>query len=200
VRLSRSGKYDVPGVEQLRADVLDPASIEAAVDDRTITHRVFTTWQRQDTEAENIRVNGAMLRNTLDVLGRTTQLSHAVLVTGLKHYLGPFEAYTKTPAETPFRERQDRLPYEKFYYTQEDILFEAAQQQGFTWSVHNAMNMGVTLAVYGSICRATGEPFVFPGTRSSTTASPTSPTRSCSVGTSPGPCPSPPRATRPSIR
>ena len=118
VRLSRSGKYDVPGVEQLRADVLDPASIEAAVDDRTITHLVFTTWQRQDTEAENIRVNGAMLRNTLDMLGRTTQLSHAVLVTGLKHYLGPFEAYTKTPA-TPFRERQDRLPYEKFYYTQE---------------------------------------------------------------------------------
>jgi nucleoside-diphosphate-sugar epimerase len=173
--LSRSGKYDVPGVEQLRADVLDPASIEAAVGGRAITHLVFTTWQRQDTEAENIRVNGAMLRNTLDVLGRTTQLHHAVLVTGLKHYLGPFEAYAKTPAETPFRERQDRLPYENFYYAQEDVLFEAAQRQGFTWSVHrphtmigyalgNAMNMGVTLAVYGSICRATGEPFVFPGT------------------------------------
>lgn len=28
----------------------------------------------------------------------------------------------------------------------------------------NAMNMGVTIAVYGSICRATGAPFVFPGT------------------------------------
>ena len=27
----------------------------------------------------------------------------------------------------------------------------------------NAMNMGVTLAVYGSICRETGQPFVFPG-------------------------------------
>src|SRR4029078_60176 len=27
----------------------------------------------------------------------------------------------------------------------------------------NVMNMGVTLAVYGSICRATGEPFLFPG-------------------------------------
>jgi hypothetical protein len=25
------------------------------------------------------------------------------------------------------------------------------------------MNMGVTLAIYGSICRVTGEPFVFPG-------------------------------------
>jgi hypothetical protein len=31
------------------------------------------------------------------------------------------------------------------------------------YALGNAMNMGVTLAVYGSICRARGEPFVFPG-------------------------------------
>jgi nucleoside-diphosphate-sugar epimerase len=174
VGLSRSAKYEVPGVEHVYGDVLDPASVEAAVAGQGITHLVFTTWQRQDSEAENIRVNGAMLQNTVDALGRTATLEHAVLVTGLKHYLGPFEAYAKAPAETPFRESQERLPYENFYYTQEDILFAAAQQQGFTWSVHrphtmigyalgNAMNMGVTLAIYGSICRATGRPFVFPG-------------------------------------
>ncbi|HET7900265.1 MAG TPA: SDR family oxidoreductase [Candidatus Nanopelagicales bacterium] len=174
VGLSRSAKYEVPGVEHVYADVLDPASIEAAVAGKDITHLVFTTWQRQDTEAENCRVNGAMLQNTLEALGRTTQLRHAVLVTGLKHYLGPFEAYAKAPAETPFRESQDRLPFENFYYVQEDILFSEAERQGFTWSVHrphtmigyalgNAMNMGVTLAIYGSICRETGEPFVFPG-------------------------------------
>ncbi len=45
---------------------------------------------------------------------------------------------------------------------------------GFSWSVHrphsmigyalgNAMNMDVTLAVYASICRETGQPFIFPG-------------------------------------
>ena len=174
VGLSRSARYEVPGVEHVYGDVLDPDSVEAAVAGTGITHLVFTTWQRQDTEAGNIRVNGAMLRNTLDALGRTTTLEHAVLVTGLKHYLGPFEAYAKAPADTPFRETQERLPYDNFYYTQEDVLFDAAARQGFTWSVHrphtmigyalgNAMNMGVTLAVYGSICRATGEPFVFPG-------------------------------------
>ena len=38
-----------------------------------------------------------------------------------------------------------------------------------------------------------GAPFVFPGSRSSTTASPTSPTRACSAGTSRG---RPPRRTR----
>jgi nucleoside-diphosphate-sugar epimerase len=115
-----------------------------------------------------------MLANTLNAVSRTSRLQHAVLVTGLKHYLGPFEAYASAPADTPFRESQGRLPFQNFYYEQEDILFAAAAEQGFSWSVHrphtmigyalgNVMNMGVTLAVYGSICRATGEPFVFPG-------------------------------------
>jgi nucleoside-diphosphate-sugar epimerase len=31
------------------------------------------------------------------------------------------------------------------------------------WALGNAMNMGVTLAAYGAICRAEGRPFVFPG-------------------------------------
>jgi nucleoside-diphosphate-sugar epimerase len=174
VGLSRTARYEIPGVEHVYADVLDPDSVEAAIAGRGITHLFFTTWSRQETEAENCRVNGAMLANTLSAAGSTSSLQHAVLVTGLKHYLGPFEAYASAPAETPFRESQDRLPFQNFYYEQEDILFAAAAEQGFTWSVHrphtmigyalgNVMNMGVTLAIYGSICRATGEPFVFPG-------------------------------------
>jgi nucleoside-diphosphate-sugar epimerase len=174
VGLSRSPRYEIPGVEHVYADVLDVASVEAAIAGLGVTHLFFTTWSRQNTEADNCRVNGAMLANTLEGVRRTTRLQHAVLVTGLKHYLGPFEAYAAAPAETPFRESQDRLPFQNFYYEQEDILFAAAEADGFTWSVHrphtmigyalgNVMNMGVTLAVYGSICRATGEPFVFPG-------------------------------------
>ncbi len=101
---------------------------------------------------------------------------HATLVTGTKHYLGPFESYGQSAAETPFREDTPRLPGLNFYYTQEDILYEAARRGGFTWSVHrphsivgyalgNAMNMGVTLSVYGSICRETRQPFIFPGSQ-----------------------------------
>jgi nucleoside-diphosphate-sugar epimerase len=171
---SRKPRYEIPGVEHVYGDVLDPESVEAAIAGMDITHLFFTTWSRQDTEADNCKVNGAMLANTLEALRRTTRLQHAVLVTGLKHYLGPFEAYAAAPADTPFRESQDRLPFQNFYYDQEDILLAAAAEHDFSWSVHrphtmigyalgNVMNMGVTLAVYGSICRATGEPFVFPG-------------------------------------
>ncbi len=172
--LSRRAGAPMAGVEYIEADVLDPASIDAALRGRAISHLFFCTWSRQDTEAENCDVNGRMLSNTLDALGASSTLEHAVLVTGLKHYLGPFEAYASAPAPTPFRESQERLPYQNFYYEQEDILFAAAERQGFGWSVHrphtligyalgNAMNMGVTLAIYGSICKATGAPFVFPG-------------------------------------
>jgi nucleoside-diphosphate-sugar epimerase len=174
VGLSRAPRYEIPGVEHVYADVLDEASVESAIGGRAITHLFFATWSRQNTEALNCEVNSAMLSNTLSALGRTTALEHAVLITGLKHYLGPFEAYASAPADTPFRETQPRLDFQNFYYEQEDVLFAAAEAGGFSWSVHrphtmigyalgNVMNMGVTLAVYGSICRATGRPFVFPG-------------------------------------
>ena len=162
------------GVRPVAADLLDLAATRAAVAGLDPTHMFFTTWARQASEAENCRVNGAMLSNLLAALDAAPGLRHVALVTGLKHYLGPFEAYAKAKPETPFREDQPRLPYQNFYYTQEDILFEAAARRGFSWSVHrphtligwalgNAMNMGVTLACYAAICRETGRPFVFPG-------------------------------------
>ena len=174
--LSRKPGITIPGVKHVYGDVLNPASIQEAVKELPITHLFFCTWSRQNTEKENIAVNGAMLQNTLDAFSQKRTLEHTVLITGLKHYLGPFESYASTPMETPFKESQARLPIDNFYYTQEDILFKSATEQGFTWSVHrphtmigwalgNAMNMGVTLAVYGSICRETGSPFTFPGSK-----------------------------------
>jgi nucleoside-diphosphate-sugar epimerase len=139
--------------------------------------RVFiTAWLRQATEAENIRVNGAMVRNVLAALAPKKSVRHVSLVTGLKHYLGPFEAYASagTLPETPLREEQPRLAIENFYYEQEDEVFAAAARDGFSWNVHrphtvigkavgNAMNMGTTLAVYAAICKETGRPFQWPG-------------------------------------
>ena len=135
----------------------------------------LTSWLRQPTEAENIRVNAGMVRNLLEAVRPAGSVRHVALVTGLKHYLGPFEAYGKgTLPQSPFREDQPRLDIENFYYAQEDEVFAAAARDGFAWSVHrphtiigkavgNAMNMGTTLAVYATICRETGRPFRFPG-------------------------------------
>ncbi|BAN27651.1 SDR family oxidoreductase [Caballeronia insecticola] len=173
--LSR-GRTPAPhGVESITADLASASSVTQALQGREFSHVFFTAWSRQATEAENIRVNGAMVANVLAALGPSGALSHVALVTGLKHYLGPFEAYAKGSVPvTPFREEQGRQPVDNFYYEQEDRLFDAARQYGFGWSVHrphtiigfavgNAMNMGVTLAVYATLCKASGEPFVFPG-------------------------------------
>ncbi len=163
------------GITPIAADLLNPTSLAAALKDIAPTHVFLNTWLRQPTEAENIRVNSAMVRNLLEAVSHSNSVQHVGLVTGLKHYLGPFENYGKgVLPPTPFREEQGRLDVENFYYAQEDELFAAASRDCFTWSVQrphtvigyavgNAMNMGVTLAVYATICRETGRPFIFPG-------------------------------------
>ncbi|WP_294274076.1 SDR family oxidoreductase [uncultured Sphingomonas sp.] len=163
------------GVKPVAADLQDRDATATALREVNPDAVFITTWARQDSEAENIRVNAAMVRNLLDGLPRPSGPRHVALVTGLKHYLGPFEAYGKgTLPQTPFREEQGRLDVENFYYAQEDEVFAAATRDRFTWSVHrphtviglavgNAMNMGTTLAVYATLCRETGRPFTFPG-------------------------------------
>ena len=172
--LARRPPADIEGLKPVAADLLDAAGLRTALEGERPSHVFITTWLRQPTEAENIRVNAAMVRNLLEAL-RPGGVQHVALVTGLKHYLGPFENYGKgsLPA-TPFREEQPRLDIENFYYAQEDEVFAASARDGFGWSVHrphtiigyavgNAMNMGVTLAAYATLCRETGRPFLFPG-------------------------------------
>lgn len=176
VGLSRSPRDLDPRITAVSGDLEDAESVRAALRGTAPTHVFFTTWSRRPTEAENCEVNGRMLQNLLDAVAAEKSVRHVALVTGLKHYLGPFEAYAKAQPDTPFSEDQPRLPYENFYYVQEDVLFAAAERDGFTWTVHrphtligwalgNAMNMGVTLAVYAAICRETGRGFHFPGSR-----------------------------------
>ncbi|RYB03109.1 SDR family oxidoreductase [Lichenibacterium ramalinae] len=163
------------GILPVAADLQDAAGTAAALRDVRPEAVFIATWARQATEAENIRVNAGMVRNLLDGLRPAGTVRHVALVTGLKHYLGPFEAYGKGKLpQTPFREEQGRLDIENFYYAQEDEVFAAATRDGFAWSVHrphtiigkavgNAMNMGTTLAAYAVLCRETGRPFRFPG-------------------------------------
>jgi nucleoside-diphosphate-sugar epimerase len=175
--VSRGRTPLVAGCEPIRADVTSAEAAAEALAGVDADKVFFTAWARQATEKENIRVNGAMVSNVLEGMGSRLAGGHVALVTGLKHYLGPFEAYGQGRVpETPFREAQGRQPVDNFYYEQEDRMFEAAGRFGFSWSVHrphtiigmavgNAMNMGTTLAVYASLCKATGAPFVFPGSK-----------------------------------
>ncbi len=174
IGLSRRSTLNSSGVQEVRVDLNDGEAVKVALENVHPTHVFFTCWSMQATEKENCEVNGRMIANLLRAVEQGPQLQHVALVTGLKHYMGPFEAYAQNKPDTPFREEQERLPYENFYYTQEDILFDSATKHQFTWSVHrphtvigyalgNAMNMGVTLSIYAAICKETNHPFVFPG-------------------------------------
>jgi len=174
--LARNPNLEIDGLKPVAADLLNVEHLKLALADVKPTHVYITTWMRNDTEAENIRVNGLMVRNLLDVLSEHKSVEHVALVTGLKHYLGPFDAYAKEGflPETPLREEHPRLDIENFYYAQEDEVYAAAARDGFNWSIHrphtvigravgNAMNLGTTLAVYASICKETGRKFKWPG-------------------------------------
>lgn len=174
--LARNPSTELQGLIPISADLLSTDSLNNALADVSPTHVFITSWMRQETEAENIRVNSRMVRNLLDAVSPRKTVQHVALVTGLKHYLGPFEAYAKegTLPLTPVREEHPRLEIENFYYAQEDEVYAAAERDGFTWSIHrphtvigkavgNMMNMGTTLAVYASLCKESGRPFQFPG-------------------------------------
>jgi nucleoside-diphosphate-sugar epimerase len=171
--LSRRGTGQA-GARNISADLTSAESLAEALAGERPTHIFFTAWSRQKTERENIEVNAALLRNLLNAVAGSP-VQHVALMTGLKHYLGPFEAYAAGEMpDTPFHEEEPRLPVANFYYAQEDELWAAAARQGFRWSVHrahtvighavgNAMNMGLTLAVQASICKELNRPFIFPG-------------------------------------
>ncbi|MGJ0119829.1 SDR family oxidoreductase [Williamsia sp. MIQD14] len=174
--LSRHDTLPVEGVTPIAADLLDVDDLTTKLRDVRPEVVFLVAWMKKDTEAENIEVNSQLLRNVFTAL-QGTSVRHVALMTGLKHYLGPFEDYgTAVMAETPFHESEPRLDNENFYYAQEDELFAAAERMGFTWSVHrahtifgfavgNAMNMALTLSVYATLCKQNGRPFVFPGSK-----------------------------------
>lgn len=173
--ISRRSPVAVEGVTPVLVDLTDAAATAEALAEVRPSAVFFAVWMRMDSEAENIRVNSGIVRDVLEAVGPGGTVRHVSLMTGLKHYLGPFEAYAQGESrETPFHEYEPRLDLPNFYYAQEDELWAAAAKYGFGWSTHrshtvigfavgNAMNMGMTLAVQAAICKERGIPFRFPG-------------------------------------
>ncbi|HEY1411098.1 MAG TPA: NAD-dependent epimerase/dehydratase family protein, partial [Rhodopila sp.] len=66
--LARRPPSDIDGLQPVAADLLDPAGLTTALQAVRPSHVFITTWLRQPTEAENIRINTAMVRNLLDAV------------------------------------------------------------------------------------------------------------------------------------
>lgn len=174
--ISRSkSPYLPPDVRHVSCDLIDAEDCRkslASLDD--ITHVFYTSWIKCKNEEENCVMNNTMFNNLFDHLP-AAKIRHVVLLTGFKHYLGPFSSFgKKSQHPTPYKETFERLPNLNFYYNLEDLLFERAKDNNFTWSVarpntiigfgvRNAMNFGMSIAVYASICKYAGKPFAFPG-------------------------------------
>lgn len=172
--LSRRPPLGASWMRSHKVDLLNREAALAAMEHLAPTHIYFCTWTLGETEDENIRLNGNMLRTVIDAFMDKGTVQHVAVVTGAKHYLGPFEDYGKIEPTTPFVENAPRLEKKNFYYELEDVVMEYSDQHGFGWSVHrshtvvgyavgNLMNIGATLATYASVCKATGQPIIFPG-------------------------------------
>ncbi len=135
-----------------------------------VTH-VFFAARASDADAQReTAANLAMLANLLDALGGgESRLAHVCLVHGTKWYgshLGPYP--------TPAAEDDPRCAAPVFYFAQHDEMRRRAQRGGWTWSTvrpHIVLGVGTRyphncvtlLAAYGTLCKATGRPFAFPG-------------------------------------
>ncbi|KAH9310596.1 hypothetical protein KI387_025631, partial [Taxus chinensis] len=177
------GSSNTP-VNFIQCDVLNrEETLEKISALKDVTTLFWVCWVSRETEEQNCEDNGRMFSNVLDaLLPNAKNFEHICLQTGAKHYGGPFDSKIRNrniqPHETPFHEELPRLPGPNFYYTLEDILFDAAKKkEGLTWSIHrpghifgfspwSLMNVIGTLCVYAAICKHEGLPFKFPGNRS----------------------------------
>ncbi|XP_057841945.1 3-oxo-Delta(4,5)-steroid 5-beta-reductase [Cryptomeria japonica] len=173
---------DTP-VQYIQCDVLNrEETLEKISALKDVTTLFWVCWVNRQTEEQNCEDNGRMFINVLDaLLPNAKSLKHICLQTGGKHYIGPAASGARNrniqPHESPYHEELPRLPGPNFYYTLEDILFDAAKKKKrLTWSIHrptvifgfspwSLMNIIGTLCVYAAICKYEGLPFKFPGSK-----------------------------------
>jgi nucleoside-diphosphate-sugar epimerase len=78
--LSR-GAQVVDGVRGLAADLRDRDGVSKVLQRVDATDLFFSAWIRHDTEAENVKVNGAIVENVFAGLEGAKSLKHVALVT-----------------------------------------------------------------------------------------------------------------------
>jgi len=187
--LAASGAWDVVAVSRrppevegrythVAVDLADAAAARAALAAvPAVTHLFYCAFVQDPDPAAHRKRNTAMLVNAVEAVeAANPALRHVHLVEGTKWYgshLGPFR--------TPAKEHHPRHAGENFYFDQQDWLEARQAGRSWTWSavrphavcglsVGSPMNLSLLLAVYGTLCKATGEAFCHPGTPENWTA------------------------------
>ncbi|CAF1384659.1 unnamed protein product [Rotaria sp. Silwood1] len=161
-------------IDIMKASIDEIASELSAADGQKITHMFHYTYIEKADDNELDQVNKALLQKALDatkkVAGKNVQC--VMLQTGYKYY-GVHKG-GKHVAPLPFTEDAPRHEGVNFYYTQEDLIKEYAQQNHWNYvitrpnviigvSKGNFMNFVLSLAIYAVIQKEKGEPLIYPG-------------------------------------
>ncbi len=176
--VSRRQPWDSYGAVHLSVDLADETACAEAFGGLTdVTQIVFAAlheepdlvagWLRDG----HIKRNGAMLRNTLDVIDRVSPaLRNVVILQGPKAY-GVHVGRMRLGAR---EDRDETYDVPNFYWEQEDYL--KAKQAGRPWGwtvmrpalvvgmcVGGAMNLIAALGVYAALLKERGLPLAYPG-------------------------------------
>ena len=169
--LSRSKKEDYPNtVIHRHIDLLSSAD-DMAKDLQNVSgeYVFFTAWVNKNSEDENTKANGDMLRNFLDALEKTgavENLKRVILVTGCKQY-GVHLGRPKNPMfESDPWLRDSKWP-SNFYYRQQDILHAYCKKHNKEWIVTypndvigfaegNFMNLTTSIGLYAAVQKELG--------------------------------------------
>jgi nucleoside-diphosphate-sugar epimerase len=173
-------KPELPSGRDLRfipVDLRDEKAARQALSPLAdVTHVAYTAlYENADdlvsgwSNAEQIKVNNAMLRNVIEPLvSGKSALKHVSILQGTKVY-----GVHLHPIAIPARESDPRDNHANFFLDQQDYVRDAGAKHGFTYTVlrpqlvtgntPGALNVLPTIGVYAAIRREKGEPFSFPG-------------------------------------
>jgi len=121
------------------------------------------------SNADQIEVNNAMLRNVIEPLvAGGSALEHVSILQGTKAY-----GVHLHPIAVPARESDPRDDHANFFFDQQDYVRDAGAEYGFSWTalrpqlvtgkIPGALNLLPAIGVYAAIRREKSEPFSFPG-------------------------------------
>ena len=176
--VSRRPPWDSYGATHLRVDLADATACAEAFGGLTdITQIVFAALHEEPDLAAGwlregqIKRNGAMLRNTLDVVDRASPaLRNVVILQGPKAY-GVHVGRMRLGAR---EDRDETYDVPNFYWEQQDYLKAKQAGRPWGWTVMRpalvvgmcsggAMNLTAALGVYAALLKERGLPLAYPG-------------------------------------